>query len=179
MFKHILPTSEDKSKSLPGDDMIKNPSMSIDSAFELSASPAEVYPWFVQLGKQRAGWYFTRVTEKFFFPSARGIRHIDQKWQDLKVGDRIPDYGKDGYFDCFYLEKNKAIGYTSTRGKVTMTWVLTFWKSETGTRAIIRLRAEGFKNRIPFFMTIGRFVDRLTISWLAAGLRERLNNKSR
>lgn len=177
MFKQILPTPEDSVKSLIGDDIIKNPSLSIDSAFELSESPDEVYPWFVQLGKKRAGWYFTRVTEKFFFPSARGIRHIEQKWQDLKVGDRIPDYGKDGYFDCFYLEKNKAIGYTSTRGKVTMTWVLTFWKSEAGTRVIIRLRAEGFKNRIPFVMSIGKFVDRLTISWLAAGLRERLNSK--
>jgi hypothetical protein len=177
MFKHILPTSEDTSMSLPGDDMIKNPSMSIDSAFELSASPAEVYPWFVQLGKQRAGWYFTRFTEKFFLPSARGIHYIEQKWQNLKVGDRIPDYGKDGYFDCFYLEENRAIGYTSTRGKVTMTWVLTFWKSETGTRVIIRLRATGFKSHNSFFMTIGKFIDRLTISWLAAGLRERVNSK--
>lgn len=177
MFKHVLPLAEDKAISLPGDERIENPSMVIDSAFELKASPDEVYPWFVQLGKNRAGWYFTRSTEKFFFPSARGIRHIEQKWQNLKVGDRIPDYGKDGYFDCFYLEKNKGIGYTSTRGKVTMTWVLTFRKSEHGTRVIIRLHATGFKSQNPVFMTIGKLFDRATISWLAAGLRERLNNK--
>ena len=177
MFQRILPTPEDEAKQLPGDELIDNPSMVIDSAFELPASPAEVYPWFLQLGKKRAGWYFTRFTEKFFFPSARGIRHIDQKWQDLKVGDRIPDYGKDGYFDCFYLEKNKAIGYTSTRGRITMTWVLTFYKSEHGTRVIIRLRATGSRSRNRAFMSIGKLFDRVTISWLAAGLRERLTDR--
>lgn len=174
MFKKILPTAEDLAKTLPGDERIKDASTSITSAFDLPAAPAEVYPWFVQLGKKRAGWYFTWFTEKFFFPSARGIRYIDPKWQTLKVGDRIPDYGKDGYFDCFYLEQDKAIGYTSTRGSVTMTWVLTFWETESGTRVIIRLRASGFKHNNWLFSTFGTFFDRLTISWLAAGLRERL-----
>ena len=174
MFNRIRPTAEDKSKILPGDDILKDPSFTIDSAFDLPATPEIVYPWFVQLGKKRAGWYFTRFTEKFFFPSARGIRHIDQKWQNLKVGDRIPDYGKDGYFDCFYLKKNTAIGYTSTRGRVTMTWVLTFWPTDTGTRVIIRLKAAGFKRHNPLFMSFGKLFDRLTISWLAAGLQERL-----
>lgn len=160
--------------SLPGDDILPNATMVIDSAFELPAKPEVVYSWFVQLGKKRAGWYFTRFTEKFFFPSARGIRYIEPKWQSLKVGDRIPDYGREGYFDCFYLKKDKAIGYTSTRGKVTMTWVLTFHTSDTGTRIVIRLRADGFKILTRFFMKFGEFIDRLTISWLAAGLRERL-----
>ena len=178
MFSHIVPTAADKAKRLPGDDLIKAPSMTIDSAFELPAPPSEVYPWFVQLGKNRAGWYFTRITEKFFLPSVRGIRHIEPKWQDLKVGDRIPDYGKDGYFDCFHLEKDKAIGYTSTRGNMTMTWVLTFWPSETGTRVIIRLKMAGFKRQNRLFMTGGELIDRMTISWLAAGLRERLHTKS-
>lgn len=177
MFKQILPTVDEETMSLPGDNFLENPSMLINSAFTLPARPAEVYPWFVQLGKKRGGWYFTRLTEKFFFPSARGIRHIDPRWQTLKVGDRIPDYGPDGYFDCFLLEKNKAIGYTSTRGKVTMTWVLTFWEVEQETRVIIRLKAVGFKSNNPLFASFGKFIDRLTISWLAAGLQERLSKK--
>lgn len=174
MFKRILPTPKEQAMVLPGHERIAEPSMVVDSAFDLPGSPAQVYPWFVQLGKDRAGWYFTRFTEKFFFPSARGIRHIEPKWQNLKVGDRIPDYGKGGYFDCFYLEKDSAIGYTSTRGKVTMTWVLTFWPSEHGTRVVIRLRATGFAKHNPLVGSLGKLVDRLTISWLAAGLRERL-----
>lgn len=175
MFKHILPSKEDRLRSLPGDDIIAEPDACIDSAFELPAKPEVVFPWFVQLGKRRAGWYFTRRLEPFFFPSARGIRHIESRWQNLKVGQRIPDYGgKDGYFDCFYLEKNNAIGYTSTRGKLTMTWVLTFWPSATGTRVIIRLKIKGSNPIGRVFMPIGELFDRMTISWLAAGMKERL-----
>lgn len=174
MYTYIHPTPSEQKTALPGDDIITHPDMVVDSAFDLPAPPSQVYPWFVQLGKDRAGWYFTRFTEKFFFPSARGIRHLEPKLQQLSVGDRIPDYGKDGYFDCFYLEKDTAIGYTSTRGKVTMTWVLTFRPTEAGTRVLIRLRAAGFSNHSVIAKSVGTFVDRATISWLAAGLRERL-----
>ena len=133
----------------------------------------------MQLGKQRAGWYMTRRTEKFFFPSARGIRSIDPRRQALRVGDRIPDYGKDGYFDCFYLERDSTIGYTSTRGKVTMTWVLTFWPASHGTRVVIRLHATGFGALSRRFMAVGKLFDRMTIAWLAAGMHERLSDATR
>ena len=175
MFKQILPTADEERKVLPGDDILKDAALSIDNVFSLPAAPKKVFPWFVQLGKRRGGWYFTRFTEKFFVPSARAIRYIDPTWQTLKVGDRIPDYGKDGYFDCFLLEKNKVIGYTSTRGNVKMTWVLTFQSVEEGTKVHIRLRAMGFRLNNALFFRIGEFVDRTTISWLASGLKERLD----
>ncbi len=175
MFASILPTTKESKLPLVGDDRIKNPDAIITSAFDLPATTQEVYPWFVQLGKKRAGWYFTRRVEPFFIPSARGIRQIEPKWQKLKVGQRIPDYGgKSGYLECFYIEKNKAIGYTSTRGNITMTWVLTFWPAKDGTRVIIRLSAKGFKLKGRGALAVGELFDRMTISWLAAGLKERL-----
>lgn len=175
MFQSILPTTEDEALKLPGDDLIKNPNVVIDSAFDLAAKPADVFPWFVQLGKQRAGWYFPHSVERFIPRSNRGLRSIEPKWQNLKVGDRIPDYGgKKGYFDCFYLEKNKAIGYTSTRGKLTMTWVLTFWPVEDHTRVVIRLRMQTSKSGHSPLWAVGKIFDRLTIGGLAAGLKERV-----
>jgi hypothetical protein len=161
--------------ALPGDDLIARPTAVIDSAFDVPASPHEVFPWFVQLGKQRAGWYFPRFIEHFILPSRRGLRHIEPRWQKLKVGQRIPDYGgQSGYFDCFYLEPDRAIGYTSTRGRITMTWVLTFWPAGDHTRVIIRLRLQSTKRGPAVLWAVGKLFDRLTIAGLAAGLRERL-----
>lgn len=174
VFKAVTATKKECEKRLPGDELINTPDMTIDSAFTLSRPPGEVFPWFVQLGKKRAGWYFTRRTEKLFFPSARGIWRIDPRFQQLKVGDRIPDYGKDGYFDCFYLKKDHAIGYTSTRGSITMTWVLAFEKNHAGTRVHIRLRASGFRHKSVVLMKVGYLFDRVTIAWLAAGLKQRI-----
>jgi len=175
MFAGILPQPEEVALNLPGDELIEQPTAVIDSAFDLPASPAEVWPWFVQLGKRRAGWYFPRWVEWFVLPSRRGLRSIEPKWQELKVGQRIPDYGgKQGYFDCFYLAEDRAIGYTSTRGRITMTWVLTFWPKGKHTRVIIRLRMKSTKGGNSPLWKLGKIFDRLTIAGLAAGLRERL-----
>jgi hypothetical protein len=175
MFANILPEAEDIKLSLPGDDLIQNPTAVIDSAFDLPGTPLEVFPWFLQLGKRRAGWYFPRRVERFIPHSKRGLRYIESKWQKLEVGQRIPDYGgKNGYLDCFYLEANKAIGYTSKRGNITMTWVLTFWPAEEHSRVVIRLRIKTSKRSPSFLTKFGKVFDRLTIAGLAAGLKERL-----
>lgn len=161
-------------QTMPGDELLLGPTAVIDSAFDLPAPPQEVFPWFVQLGKQRAGWYFPKVVELFIPKSKRGLRHIEPKWQKLRVGQRIPDYGgKQGYFDCFYLKINHGIGYKSKRGNVSMTWVITFRPVDEHTRVIIRLRIKAPKQR-PIFENIGKVFDRLTIAGLAAGLKERL-----
>ena len=178
MFRAILPTADEVARSLPGDDRIQQPTAVIDSAFDLQARPAEVFPWFVQLGKQRAGWYFPRRVEWFIPRSHRGLRSIEPKWQQLAVGQRIPDYGgKDGYLECFYLEPDRAIGYTSTRGKITMTWVLTFWAVRDHTRVLIRLRIKTPRANPSLLLRFGKIFDRLTIAGLAAGLNERVGSQ--
>ncbi len=175
MFKRILPTKTESDMQLPGDELIKKPTAIIDSAFDLPSTPEVVFPWFVQLGKQRAGWYFPRAVELFIPKSKRGLRYIEPNLQTLEVGQRIPDYGgKTGYFDCFYLDQNKAIGYTSVRGKFTMTWVLTFQPVGTNTRVLIRLRIKTTKPGHSILWSMGKLFDRLTIAGLAAGLTERL-----
>ena len=175
MFANILPDANDSARVLPGDDVIQQPTAVIDSAFDLPAQPEEVFPWFLQLGKRRAGWYFPRSIERFIPPSKRGLRYIEPKWQQLKVGQRIPDYGgKKGYLDCFYLRDNEAIGYKSRRGRMTMTWVLAFWPGGDHTRVIIRLRIKTSKQHQSLLMKAGKVFDRLTIAGLAEGLKERL-----
>jgi hypothetical protein len=45
---------------LPGDELVPDAQVVMDRAFELPAPPYEVWPWFAQLGKNRAGWYLPR-----------------------------------------------------------------------------------------------------------------------
>jgi hypothetical protein len=176
LFKSIIPNEEDKALILPGDDLLLNHPAVIDSAFDLYAEPGEVFPWFLQLGKQRAGWYFPFYIEKLFPKSKRGLRSIEPKWQHINVGQRIPDYGgKRGYLECFFLEQDKSIGYKSSRGKFNMTWVISLWPVNNHTRVVIRLKIETSKQSKGIFMIIGKIFDRLTILGLAAGLRERLS----
>ncbi len=42
---------------LPGDGLVPAADVVMDRGFDLPAPPAAVWPWFVQLGKGRSGWY--------------------------------------------------------------------------------------------------------------------------
>ena len=49
----------------------------MDRAFTVAAPPAAVWPWLVQLGKKRAGWYLPRAIERFLPRQAPGgARHL-------------------------------------------------------------------------------------------------------
>ena len=43
----------------------RRPDIMMDRAFTVPAPPAAVWPWLVQLGKKRAGWYLPGRAEGF------------------------------------------------------------------------------------------------------------------
>lgn len=168
------PTALERAAALPGDEVVPDASVVMDRAFTLSAPPAVVWPWLVQLGKDRAGWYLPRSVERLVPESRRAIRHVDPRWQDLAVGDVIPDWGgKGARFELLAVEPPYALVHASTRGHVRLTWALVLTPVDAGTRLQLRLRLAGVKRRRLAEYGGGAF-DRLTIAGLAAGLEERL-----
>jgi hypothetical protein len=170
----IRATAGEEAMALSGDDIIPKADAVMNRAFSLDAKPELVWPWFMQLGKNRAGWYFPRSIEWLFVRGTRGLRSVETRLQNLKVGMIIDDWGgKHGYFEVAELEPGHTIVHKSTRGKFTMSWAITLWPEGTGTRVVIRLRlATGKKSWA--MEHIGGFIDALTIYWLAKGLEERL-----
>ena len=49
--------------SMPGDDLV-DADVVMDRAFTLGGPPDQVWPWLVQLGKHRGGWYLPRAVER-------------------------------------------------------------------------------------------------------------------
>jgi hypothetical protein len=177
MFQTITPTPAEISLQLPGDEIIPAPDVVMDRAFTLPATPEEVWPWFVQLGKNRAGWYFPNWVERFLLPRRRGLRDIDKSLQDLSVGRIIDDWGgRDGYFEVAQLQPPTILVHKSTRGKLSMSWAIVLRADEISTRVLVRLRMAPVRRKFLARM-VGGLVDALTILGLAAGLRERLENR--
>jgi hypothetical protein len=146
----------------------------MDRAFSLPAPPDAVWPWLVQLGKRRAGWYFPRGVERFIPPSRRGLRRIDPAYLSLRVGDVVPDWGgRDATFTVAEHEPGRHLLYTSTRGRTHLTWCLQATPQGRGTRMHLRLRLAPVRHRT-IAEHAGGLVDLLTVAGLAAGLRERV-----
>jgi hypothetical protein len=178
MFASVAAPAEDVARALPGDDLVPNADVVMDRAFDLPASPEVVWPWFVQLGKKRAGWYLPRSVERFVLPARRALRHLEPSLQVLRVGSVIPDWGgRHETFRVAILEPPHALVYTTQRGRTFGSWAIVLTPyDDSGTPAThvqFRLRLSPVKHQ-RLAGTAGELLDASTIAGLAAGLRERL-----
>jgi len=177
-FAQITPTREEIARELPGDDVVPAADVVMDRAFTLPGSAADVWPWFVQLGKRRAGWYLTRAVERAIPRSRRALRRLDPELLGLRVGDVIPDWGgRDATFQVVRMEPPGVLVHRSTRGSTNLSWAIVLGDVGTAedpqTRVALRLRL-GPVRHLGLARTAGGLIDALTIIALAGGLRERL-----
>lgn len=130
-------TDEEVARPLPGDRLSPGAGFNATRAITISAPPEEVWPWLVQLGSGRAGWYSYDHIDNKGKPSARSIV---RDLQDLSVGDFIPliegtDVG------CWVKEMEPPLRmlWWDRTGAFTWEWVL---EPATGqrTRLVTRIR---------------------------------------
>jgi hypothetical protein len=89
---------------LPGDDILPDASTVETRAITIDAAPADVWPWLVQMGYGRAGFYsYDHLDTK-----AGSADEIVPAWQDLKVGDTLPTHPAGG-FEVRVLEPEHAL----------------------------------------------------------------------
>ncbi len=77
-------------------------------AVTIGAPPAEVWPWLLQMGCNRAGWYSWDRLDNGGVPSAQDLH---PEWHALSVGDRLAAT-PDGrfWFEVAALEPERFLG---------------------------------------------------------------------
>jgi protein-S-isoprenylcysteine O-methyltransferase Ste14 len=80
--------------ALPGDEYLTTVRSGYTQAIEIDSSPEEVWPWLVQIGYRRAGWYnvdaINRLADSdYFYEGGASARRIIPELQDLSVGDMV------------------------------------------------------------------------------------------
>src|SRR5947209_19838452 len=66
-------TDEEVALAMPGDEAIKRPTFNVTRAITMKARPEEIWPWIVQIGVGRAGFYSYDLLDNLGKPSAEGI----------------------------------------------------------------------------------------------------------
>lgn len=70
----------------PGDEFVPHPKSELTCAITINAPPSAIFPWFVQLGCGRGGWYAYDLLDNGGMASADRIL---PEYQTLKVGDMV------------------------------------------------------------------------------------------
>ena len=80
-------TCDEVVRPLPGDDLVANPLYVTTRALTLKAPAADVWPWLVQLGQNRGGFYTYDALENLMGLDIHSAEAIHPEWQDLAVGE--------------------------------------------------------------------------------------------
>lgn len=80
-------TPGEVARELPGDELVIRPTFNATRAITIAAVPAEIWPWLIQVGLTRAGWYSYDILDNL---GRRSARRIIPEFQHLAPGDVIP-----------------------------------------------------------------------------------------
>jgi len=124
-------------RQLPGDELVRRPTFNATRAITIAAPPEEIWPWLVQIGLTRAGWYSYDILDNLGRPSAR---HVIPELQDLAVGDIVPmsPDGKQG-MRVHSLDPPRSMIW-GTPGDTTWAWQLDA-NLDGSTRLVTRVRS--------------------------------------
>jgi hypothetical protein len=79
-------TDEEVALALPGDEFVEEPAAQLTRAITIEATREEVWPWIVQLGADRGGFYTYDRLENLFGLDIHSADAIVDEWQHLEVG---------------------------------------------------------------------------------------------
>lgn len=113
-------TDEEVTGPYPGSDVVPGGERGATMAVTIDATPDEVWPWLVQMGGDRGGWYSWDRLDNGGRPSAT---EVHPEWQDLAVGDTVRYWTRKGpvaAWEVAALEPNRFLGLhglTDLRGR--------------------------------------------------------------
>ena len=102
-------TDAEVAASLPGDSLVSQPKISATHGITVQGSAADVWPWLVQIGQGRAGFYSYEGIEDLLGLNIHNSNRILPEFQDLKVGDVVPLAPSGAGFPVAFLEPNRSL----------------------------------------------------------------------
>lgn len=152
-------TDDEVLASMRGDELVPNASFNATRAITIDAPPEKVWPWIVQMGYGRAGFYTYDIADNGGFPSADRI--LDQ-YQQFDVGDWAFNmnsvFGIElpiNEFDAFKVKAFETDNWLLwEKPGSTWSWVLKQLPDEH-TRLILRIRARPESLFWTLFMEFG------------------------
>jgi hypothetical protein len=173
-------SGEEVARTMPGDEVQPRPIFDATRAVTIDAPPARIWPWLVQIGYGRAGWYGLDLLDNGGVPSARGIV---PELQQFGVGDTLPIFpavppiSPGAYQTVIAAEPGR---YLLTEGADRTTWIWALYPVDAGrTRLIWRMRSTPYDWLKPTIAAqlLTELVDYVAVSENMLGIKERVEGR--
>jgi hypothetical protein len=132
-------TRREVDRTMPGDEVVPRPTFNATRAVTVDAPPEAIWPWIVQIGFGRAGWYSYDFLDNLGRASAEDVM---PELQHVEVGDLVPiGPGENSGMRVKEFETGRWIVWWDNKYHLTTwTWLLDPLPTE-GTRLVTRVRA--------------------------------------
>jgi hypothetical protein len=126
-------------RPMPGDDIVREPGFNATRAVIVAASPEAIWPWIVQIGFGRGGWYSYDLLDNL---GRRSAESLVPELQHIEVGDLVPlgPRKNSGMRVKEFERAHWAVWWDEKLQLTTWAWVLAAMP-DGGTRVVTRVRS--------------------------------------
>jgi hypothetical protein len=108
-------TQDETRRYIPGNELVPHPQLESTRAITIHSPPEKVWPWLVQIGYKRAGWYSYDILEAMvgaagFVDGCSAVRIIPEL-QNLKINDQIFMHPRIPALTVYALDPGHSIIY--------------------------------------------------------------------
>jgi hypothetical protein len=82
-------TETERWERLPGDEIVPHPQVGYTLGLTINAAAEHIWPWLVQLGQGRGGFYTHEWVETLLGAHIHNVDRIVPAWQHLELGDTV------------------------------------------------------------------------------------------
>lgn len=117
-------TPAEQQMALPGDQLLPFVSSRFTRAITIHAPPSAIWPWILQIGQDRAGFYSNTWLENLTGSDIHNVNIVHAEWQQRELGNRVllarPDllggfFAEGAQTRIVALEAERLIAFIPTR----------------------------------------------------------------
>ncbi len=173
-------TRAEVERVMAGDELNPDPSFLATRAITIAGSPEEIWPWLLQMGHGRAGYYGYDLLENLGSPT--GIRSADQilpEFQRFEVGDEVP-ISAVASMAFQAIEPHRHLIWVGSEESEpgAFTWAL-YPLSEGRTRLVSRIRWSYHWSSIKLISLelFTEFTDHVAVRKILQGVKDRVEGR--
>lgn len=178
-------TPQEIAARLPGDDLVADARLTATRAITIDAPADDVWPWVVQLGQGRGGFYSYDALENLVGCDIHSADRVVDAWQDIAVGDEVRLHPGAGLAVADVetgrsLVLRGAVAVTDAPPPYDFTWAFVVHDGPAGTsRLVVRERYGFAQARTALLVEPVAVVSWFMTQRMLRGIRQRAEREAR